>query len=120
MMEGSGAVGSPAYYGENIYDAVLPRVIEELDPGRAYIPTSPLIPSDETFRRHYWMFGMGAATGRSISIRRPASPPNSAFRSYVGWPDGMRFSPRGHHPRSPAVRCTTRRPNRSKLSRVTC
>jgi beta-mannosidase len=32
----------PRYYGENHYDHVLPAVVEELDPGRSYIPTSPI------------------------------------------------------------------------------
>ncbi|MCC2672892.1 MAG: glycoside hydrolase family 2 immunoglobulin protein beta-sandwich, partial [Armatimonadetes bacterium] len=32
----------PRYYGEPIYEAVLPGVVAELDPGRPYIPSSPI------------------------------------------------------------------------------
>jgi beta-mannosidase len=31
----------PRYYGERLYDGVLPEVLRELDPERPYIPTSP-------------------------------------------------------------------------------
>jgi beta-mannosidase len=31
----------PRYYGEKLYDSVLPEVLAELDPERPYIPTSP-------------------------------------------------------------------------------
>lgn len=38
----------PRYYGENHYDKVLPEVVAEFDPGRSYIPTSPIgTPPDE-------------------------------------------------------------------------
>lgn len=37
-----GAESPPRYYGERIYDEVLPALIEELDPSRSYIPTSPI------------------------------------------------------------------------------
>jgi len=29
------------YYGENLYERVLPEVLRELDPDRPYLPTSP-------------------------------------------------------------------------------
>jgi len=32
----------PRYYGEAIYEGVLPSVVAELDPGRPYIPSSPI------------------------------------------------------------------------------
>jgi beta-mannosidase len=31
----------PRYYGEKIYEGVLPQVLAELDPARPYVPTSP-------------------------------------------------------------------------------
>jgi beta-mannosidase len=31
----------PRYFGEKIYDGVLPQVLAELDPSRPYLPTSP-------------------------------------------------------------------------------
>ena len=38
-----GAAGHPPrYYGESIYDRVLPELVAELDSGRPYIPSSPL------------------------------------------------------------------------------
>ncbi|HEY3783068.1 MAG TPA: hypothetical protein VGL56_18475 [Fimbriimonadaceae bacterium] len=43
------------YYGENIYNQTLPAVLKEFDPGRPYIPTSPLDPTkDNIGDAHYW------------------------------------------------------------------
>ncbi len=36
----------PRFYGENIYSELLPRLVAELDPAHAYIPTSPVGPCD--------------------------------------------------------------------------
>jgi len=48
----------PRYYGEKIYEHVLPQVLAELDPTRPYIPTSPWggSPSNSggTGDQHYW------------------------------------------------------------------
>jgi beta-mannosidase len=57
-----GAQSPPRYYGENIYDKVLPEALEKLDPQRSYIPTSPIgqesEPGDCNQGRygdsHYW------------------------------------------------------------------
>lgn len=37
-----GELSPPRYYGENIYEKVLPEVVSEMDPTRSYIPTSPI------------------------------------------------------------------------------
>jgi beta-mannosidase len=48
----------PRYYGERIYEGVLPQVLAELDPTRPYIPTSPwggtLSNDGGTGDQHYW------------------------------------------------------------------
>lgn len=48
----------PRYYGENFYDHVLPEVVAELDPERAYIHSSPFggvrANSGGTGDQHYW------------------------------------------------------------------
>lgn len=48
----------PRYYGERIYEGVLPQVLAELDPTRPYIPTSPwggaLANDGGTGDQHYW------------------------------------------------------------------
>jgi beta-mannosidase len=54
-----GAEGHPArYYGETIYERVLPELIAELDSGRPYIPSSPYggeAPNGGgTGDQHYW------------------------------------------------------------------
>ena len=46
------------YYGEHLYDEVLPAILSELDPERAYIPTSPQGGVDANGGgfgdQHYW------------------------------------------------------------------
>src|SRR5690606_14191830 len=46
------------YYGERIYEVVLPEVLAELDPERPYIPTSPWggvhANADGVGDQHYW------------------------------------------------------------------
>jgi beta-mannosidase len=48
----------PRYYGEKIFEGVLPQVLAELDPSRPYIPTSPwggaLANDGGTGDQHYW------------------------------------------------------------------
>lgn len=48
----------PRYYGENLYEGVLPKVLAELDPERPYIPTSPWGGEDANQGgigdQHYW------------------------------------------------------------------
>lgn len=39
---GSSGLVPPRYFGENLYDRVLPEVVAELDPQRTYIESSPL------------------------------------------------------------------------------
>jgi beta-mannosidase len=50
MWEGKwgGAQSPPKFYGEKIYNEVLPAVLAELDPARSYIPTSPIGQDDTT------------------------------------------------------------------------
>ena len=54
-----GAEGHPGrYYGEHIYDRVLPELVAQLDPERPYIPSSPFggeIPNGGgSGDQHYW------------------------------------------------------------------
>ncbi|HTQ07733.1 MAG TPA: glycoside hydrolase family 2 TIM barrel-domain containing protein [Polyangiaceae bacterium] len=48
----------PRYYGERIYEGVLPQVLAELDPTRPYVPTSPWggarANDGGTGDQHYW------------------------------------------------------------------
>jgi beta-mannosidase len=48
----------PRYYGEALYERTLPAVLRELDPGRAYVPTSPWggedCQSGGIGDQHYW------------------------------------------------------------------
>ncbi|MFO7180105.1 MAG: hypothetical protein DIU78_015510 [Pseudomonadota bacterium] len=48
----------PRYYGEAIYERVLPEVLEELDPERPYVPSSPCggerANSGGSGDQHYW------------------------------------------------------------------
>jgi beta-mannosidase len=48
----------PRYYGEKIFEGVLPQVLAELDPARPYIPTSPwggpVANGGGTGDQHYW------------------------------------------------------------------
>ncbi len=48
----------PRYYGEKLYEGVLPAVLAELDPSRPYVPTSPWggTPSNSggVGDQHYW------------------------------------------------------------------
>jgi beta-mannosidase len=87
----------PRYYGENIYDRVLPEVLAALDPERPYIPSSPWggerANGGGVGDQHYWdvwhgrgdwkhyedstarfssEFGFAAAPGRA-ALRRIAS-----------------------------------------------
>src|SRR5262249_42563968 len=49
----------PRYYGEGLYDGVIPGVLAELDPERPYIPTSPYGGEKDANQggigdQHYW------------------------------------------------------------------
>ncbi|HEY6081288.1 MAG TPA: hypothetical protein VIW29_20880 [Polyangiaceae bacterium] len=48
----------PRYYGEALYERTLPALLRELDPGRAYLPTSPYGGEDcqagGVGDQHYW------------------------------------------------------------------
>ncbi len=48
----------PRYFGEELYDRVLPEVVRALDPGRPYIPSSPFGGDDANGGgqgdQHYW------------------------------------------------------------------
>ena len=77
----------PRYYGERIYEGVLPQVLAELDPTRPYIPTSPWggarANDGGTGDQHYWdaWHGRGDwqhyadSTGRFVSEFGFASAP---------------------------------------------
>jgi len=55
---GGAEVQPDRYYGEHLYDEVLPAVLRELDPERPYIPTSPHGGNDANGGgfgdQHYW------------------------------------------------------------------
>lgn len=49
----------PRYYGEHLYNLALPQTVQELDPERDYIATSPIGPGDDANAggsgdSHYW------------------------------------------------------------------
>ena len=69
----------PRYYGEKLYEGVLPAVLAELDPSRPYIPTSPWggKPSNSggIGDQHYWdvWHGLGDWLHYDASAARFAS-----------------------------------------------
>ncbi len=79
----------PRYYGEKIYEGVLPQVLAELDPSRPYIPTSPWggkhVNDGGIGDQHYWdaWHGRGDwkhyadSTGRFVSEFGFASAPGA-------------------------------------------
>jgi beta-mannosidase len=85
----------PRYYGEKIYEGVLPQVLAELDPTRPYLPTSPWggARSNDggTGDQHYWdaWHGRGDwrhyadSTGRFVSEFGFASAPGARVWSQI-------------------------------------
>jgi beta-mannosidase len=79
----------PRYYGEKIYEGVLPQVLAELDPSRPYLPTSPWggkqVNDGGAGDQHYWdaWHGRGDwkyyadSSGRFVSEFGFASAPNA-------------------------------------------
>jgi beta-mannosidase len=91
----------PRYYGEKLYDGVLPQVLAELDPGRPYIPTSPwgspLANGGGNGDQHYWDVWHGRgdwkhyddSTGRFVSEFGFAAAPTTAVWKKI-FPDRER------------------------------
>jgi beta-mannosidase len=92
------------YYGEKLYEEVLPRVLAELDLTRPYVPTSPgggeIANSGGTGDQHYWDVWHGRgdwkyyddSSGRFLSEFGFASAPGvkSWRRILPGAPDPLR------------------------------
>ncbi len=83
----------PRYYGDKIYDGVLPQVLAELDPSRPYVPSSPwggtagtLANGGGSGDQHYWDVWHGRgdwkfyddSSGRFVSEFGFASAPSAA------------------------------------------
>jgi beta-mannosidase len=85
----------PRYYGEKIYEGVLPQVLAELDPSRPYVPTSPWggerANDGGTGDQHYWDVWHGRGdwkhyadcTGRFVSEFGFASAPGARAWSKI-------------------------------------
>jgi beta-mannosidase len=98
----------PHYFGEKIYEGVLPQVLAELDPSRPYIPTSPWggahANDGGTGDQHYWdaWHGRGDwkhyadSTGRFVSEFGFASAPSA--------PTWAKILPHSAEPLEPALR----------------
>jgi beta-mannosidase len=83
------------YYGEKIYDGILPQVLAELDPTRPYVPSSPwgrtLANDGGTGDQHYWDVWHGRgdwkhyedSTGRFASEFGFAGAPSAAAWSKI-------------------------------------
>jgi len=80
----------PRYYGDKIYDGVLPQVLAELDPSRPYLPSSPwggtVANGGGSGDQHYWDVWHGRgdwkfyedSTGRFVSEFGFAAAPGAA------------------------------------------
>ncbi|HEX5100679.1 MAG TPA: hypothetical protein VFV94_14315 [Polyangiaceae bacterium] len=83
----------PRYYGDKLYDGVLPQVLAELDPSRPYVPSSPwggtagtLANGGGSGDQHYWDVWHGRgdwkfyddSSGRFVSEFGFASAPSAA------------------------------------------
>lgn len=107
MYEGSwGGSRPPRYYGSNIYDKVLPEAIEKFDPGRDYIPTSPLLPSDESNSdSHYWDVWHGRGDWKFYLDSKTRFSSEFGFASSCSMPCWETVLQAGdYEPRSVAVR----------------
>jgi len=122
MWEGKwGGAGNspPRFYGEAIYESVLPAVLAELDPGRPYISTSPTgkPPEGEGGRRagdincggwgdsHYWDVWHGRGDWRFYADSDARFSSEFGFASSCSPAQWERaIAPADHHPESPVVR----------------
>jgi beta-mannosidase len=80
----------PRYYGDKIYDGVLPQVLAELDAGRPYVPSSPgggaVANGGGSGDQHYWDVWHGRgdwkfyddSSGRFVSEFGFAAAPSAA------------------------------------------
>ncbi len=109
MYEGAwgGKENLPArYFGENIYNDTLPKILGELDPGRDYIPSSPLHPLDETLSdAHYWDVWHGRGDWKFYEESKTRFSSEFGFASSCS-PDCWRavLEPQDWEERSTAVR----------------
>lgn len=78
----------PRYYGERIYEGVLPQVLAELDPTRPYIPTSPwggaLANDGGTGDQHYWEVWHGRGDWKFYADSRARFASEFGFASAPG------------------------------------
>lgn len=96
----------PRYYGSRLYDEVLPAAVRKLDPSRDYIPTSPLLPSDESNSdAHYWDVWHGRGDWKHYADSKTRFSSEFGFASSCGlatWSSVLH--PGQDHPRSREVR----------------
>jgi beta-mannosidase len=93
------------YYGENIYDKVIPDVLKELDPSRSYTPSSPWggkkSNDDQAGDQHNWSVWHGGdwpqyvnSKGRFISeFGFACSPAMATWRKWIAPEDWAHDSP---------------------------
>lgn len=103
----------PRYYGELIYEGVLPEVLAELDPERPYIPTSPWGGSesngDGTGDQHYWDVWHGRGDWKFYEDSKGRFASEFGFASAPGHAAWRRIAPQAVDPlaldvRDPAAR----------------
>lgn len=94
------------YYGENLYDISLPEAVKANDPNTSYIPTSPLLPTDESNSdAHYWDVWHGRGDWKYYLESRTRFSSEFGFASSCSmacWDTVL--APEDYHPRSLVVR----------------
>lgn len=98
----------PRYYGERIYEGVLPQVLAELDPTRPYIPTSPwggaLANDGGTGDQHYWDVWHGRGDWKFYADSRARFASEFGFASAPGARAWVKITPGERAPLELAVR----------------
>jgi beta-mannosidase len=100
------AKNPPRYYGEHLYDRVLPEVVAELDPDRPYIPSSPFggerANSGAAGDQHYWDVWHGRGDWKyyedsdarfSSEFGFASAPGSAAFRRLLGTSEALASVP---------------------------
>jgi beta-mannosidase len=85
------------YYGERIYDGVLPEVLSDLDPSRPYIPTSPWggerANGGGVGDQHYWDVWHGRGDWKHYDDSTARFASEFGFAAAPGLASLRRFSP---------------------------
>jgi beta-mannosidase len=96
------------YYGERIYDGVLPEVLAELDPSRPYIPTSPWggerANGGNVGDQHYWDVWHGRGDWKHYDDSTGRFASEFGFASAPGHATLGRFAPDADDPLALPVR----------------